>query len=155
MKVTITVPTIGIDPRQLTPEKILPDLERSMSDIHARIHLARESGQDPTGAPFPPYAPSTIERKKKEGKSTTVNLSDTGVMNQSSQVVRAFDGRAGVDIRFDGSHVPDGFTNAQLVAWLAEDGRDIAQYGQVDIDRIDRTVGDFVDRVLQEIVTIK
>lgn len=126
-----------------------------MSNIHERIHSERLSGNDPTGAPFPGYAESTLERKKKEGKSTTVNLSDSGVFGQSSQVVRAFDGTAGVHIRFDGSHVPDGFSNAQLAAWLAEGGRDIAQFGQVDIDRIERAVERFVDRALQEIVTVK
>lgn len=51
------------------------------SDVVAEIDVRTASGKDRTGATFKPYAPGTIQQKRRTGRQTTPpNLTQTGQM---------------------------------------------------------------------------
>lgn len=154
MKITVTIPKVKFDAKAISRDAVNPLLNQEMQNTNNRISRAIESGQDPTGNAFPAYSKSYAEYKSRKLNSTVVNLTETGAFRRSMQVREAPD-KNGYEIFFLGSHGSDGFSNSQLAEWLAGQGRDVAQYGQIDVTRIMAAVQKFFERAVGAIVKIE
>lgn len=67
---------------------IRPELRAAEATRAMIVRRTRRRHVDAGGAPFAPYAPSTLKRKARKGQSMRVTMTDTGQMLDGMKVVQ-------------------------------------------------------------------